>query len=102
MKKYTVWISNHETKKQDLLEVWEMEREHIASHDMKNIITGLFGTAAEGIQNKFLTAEVMIEKAHLFTVKPETIVDGSRIHVNIFAQRPGECFRQIRRMVLAE
>lgn len=35
-------------------------------------------------------------------IKAETIVDGSRIHVNIFSQRPGECFRQIRRMVLAE
>ena len=102
MKKYTVEIINHTAKGAELLEFWELDRPRITRQDYRNIITGLFYSAAESIRYAFLSARVRCEGEEVFTVKCDTKKSASSIHSYISAARPREKFVHLRTMTVAE
>ena len=94
MKTYSVRFYNDVTK--EVFCVFEMQRERFTKRDWDNIVLTLFQTAAEGIENRSLFADVFCCTANdlkdtpvntlgVLTVACETTVDGSEIWAHIFA-----------------
>lgn len=67
-----------------VLETWEMHRNHLTSHDFKNISHTLFMYAAISWEYAKLTAYVYKNNDSCFCVECKTIDDGCTITADIF------------------
>ena len=57
----------------------EMDRERLTSRDFKTIVNILFMTACDGIDYDHMKVSVYRDGEHLFDMRSEVEVDGSRI-----------------------
>lgn len=92
MKKYNVKIISNSPKGSELLEYWELEREHFTSSDYRNIIRGLTYFGAESSRYSNLSATVYLEGRELFSVKCLTTQNYPEITSYITAANKGNTF----------
>lgn len=101
MKTYRIVVDRHTNKGTQILLRIDMQRDHFQRKDFAIVLDAMFELAAEGIENKTLTATVQCNGQKIFTVRGLTEVDGSTIYVNMDIARPREKFRRVRCMNIA-
>ena len=101
MKNYKIDFLVEKRRGEFLVSRMEMEREQFTTSEYKVCIKTLFEIACRGIEFQYLTAKISCDGNKFLTIRCNTEVDGSDITAYIFAARPREKYRYLRKMVIA-